>query len=394
MMNWREGCVFYTITAGDLTPTRKMLIQTISRSFDKDTIQKETLQMKKKSLIFTIAITLLLSVFMTGCSEDEADVDTLDETDVESLYKELVGTYDLFKSEVSEDGAKLVVEPPKVAGTMTISSDQKITMKLQVLETSGFTTGSFEIRPDEGVMSIDYETVDVISKATFAYTWDGEILTITVDAGTYVGTHFWRKLNNSVIDLQPPELETEPPPPSAAFVSANPPSGSKIAANATVTLTFDNAPADVTVSAGFLAGSGKTLHVAGPFPPGPLVLTVTWAGGSVTLIYIVVVPDVEPPLVTGATVSDGEKDVDPAAINEDRIEITFSEEVTGNIVLQTEDGHDVGWIGKVDGDKATLEPVKGKEIDNETTYVIKCRVADAAGNVAEISITFVTRAKE
>ena len=74
--------------------------------------------MKKISLILTIIITLLLNAFMAGCGEDETDVDTLyeGEDDVESLYKELVGTYDLFKSEVSEDGVKLVAEPPKVAG--------------------------------------------------------------------------------------------------------------------------------------------------------------------------------------------------------------------------------------------------------------------------------------
>ena len=351
--------------------------------------------MKKISLIFTIIITLLLSAFMVGCGEDETDGDTLYEgkVDVESLYKELVGTYDLFKSEASEDGVQLVVEPPKIAGTMTISSDQKITIKLKVLEFSDFVRGSFEIFPNEGVMSIDYETVEVISKETFAYTWDGEILTMTGDDGTQVGTHFWRKVNNSVIDLQPPELESEPePPPSATFVSANPPSGLTIAANATVTLTFDNAPTDVAVSAGFLAGSGKTLHVMGPFPPGPLALTVTWAGGSVTLIYIVVLPDVEPPIVTGGTVRDGDKDVDPDLLNNDGIiEITFSEEVVGNIALQTEAGDDVGWLGSIDGDKAKLELVRGKDIHNKTTYVIKCKVSDAAGNKAEISITFVTR---
>ncbi len=351
--------------------------------------------MKKISLTLTIIITLLLNAFMVGCGEDETDVDTLyeGEADVESLYKELVGTYELFKLEGSADGVKLVVEPPQIAGTMTISPDQKITIKLKVLESSDFISSSFEILLDEGVMSIDSETEEVISKETFAYTWDGEILTMTRDDGTQVGTQFWRKVNNSVIDLQPPELESEPepPPPLATFVSANPPIGSTIPTNASLTLTFDNTPTDVAVNAGFLAGSGKTLIVTGPFPPGLLTLTVTWAGGSVTLIYIVIDPDVEPPIVTGGTVRDGDKDVDPDLLNNDAfIEITFNEEVVGNITLQTEAGDDVGWLGWVDGNKARLELVKGKDIHNKTTYVIKCRVADAAGNEAEISITFVT----
>ena len=181
----------------------------------------------------------------------------------------------------------------------------------------------------------------------------------------------------------------------AAFVSANPPSGSTIAANASITLTFDNAPADVTVSPGTAAPSGKTVVVNGPFTPGPLTLSVSWADGSTSLTYTVTAPDSDPPAVTGGTVKDGDKDVDPEAINSDaKIEITFSEDVTGNVALQTEGGDDVGWLGKVDGNTATLELVKGKEIGNETTYVIAGKVSDAAGNEAEISITFVTKGKE
>ena len=91
---------------------------------------------------------------------------------------------------------------------------------------------------------------------------------------------------------------------------------------------------------------------------------------------------------------DGDKDVDPEAINTDgKIEIEFSEDMTGNIALQTEDGDDVGWIGKVEGNKGTLELVKGRELENETTYVIKGKVSDGAGNSTDVSVTFVTKAK-
>ena len=75
------------------------------------------------------------------------------------------------------------------------------------------------------------------------------------------------------------------------FVSTTPPSSSEIAANASITLTFDNAPADVTVSTGAAVPSGKTVTVNGPFTPGPLNLTVTWADGTQTLVYEVVKPD-------------------------------------------------------------------------------------------------------
>ena len=97
----------------------------------------------------------------------------------------------------------------------------------------------------------------------------------------------------------------------------------------------------------------------------------------------------------GGTIKDGDKDIDPEVINRHgKIEFLFSEDVSGHIAMQTKDGKDVGWIGNVEGNKGTLELVKGKEIGNETTYVIKGKVSDAAGNEAKIRITFVTKAKE
>ncbi len=182
----------------------------------------------------------------------------------------------------------------------------------------------------------------------------------------------------------------------AAFQSATPPSG-EVAANGTITVTFDNDPGSLTASAGVVSGGGKSRTISGPFTPGALALTLSWenGGGSHTLNYTITAPDTAAPTVTGGTVEDGDKDVDPEAINSDaKIEITFSEDVTGNIALQTEAGDDVGWLGKVAGTTGTLELVKGKEIGNETTYVIKGNVKDAAGNELEVSVMFVTKGKE
>ena len=91
---------------------------------------------------------------------------------------------------------------------------------------------------------------------------------------------------------------------AAAFVSANPPSGSRIAANGSISLTFDNPPADVTVTPDVatpfdvrvtLGASsirfGTTVTVHGPFIPGPLTLVVSWIDGTTTLTYTVVSPD-------------------------------------------------------------------------------------------------------
>ena len=82
------------------------------------------------------------------------------------------------------------------------------------------------------------------------------------------------------------EIEIAP----AHFVSASPPGG-EIAANGTIMVTFDNAPVDVTVSAGTVTVTGKIVTISGPFTPGPLALTVTWADGTQALTYTVTGPD-------------------------------------------------------------------------------------------------------
>ena len=175
-----------------------------------------------------------------------------------------------------------------------------------------------------------------------------------------------------------------------AFVSIEP-TESEIAVDGTITLTFDNPPEDVTVNEGDATITDNTVTITGPFTPGALELTVTWTDGSVEFTYTVAEPDTDPPSITSGTVSDGDKAVNAGAINSSAlIEIAFSEDVSGTIALQTEAGDDVGWVGEVEGDKATLELVKGKELNPETTYVIAGKVEDAAGNETDINITFVT----
>ena len=179
-----------------------------------------------------------------------------------------------------------------------------------------------------------------------------------------------------------------------AFVRANPAAGAELTVDNTIILTFDNRPNDLTVSTGDAKIRGKKVTITGPFDPGSLDLTITWADGSQTLTYTVRTPDTEAPRITSGTVRDGDKSIDPEAINaRAHIEVEFSEAVTGNISLQTVAGVNAGWIGKVNGKKATLELSRGRELDNGTTYVIVGKVSDAAGNETRLNITFTTEIK-
>ena len=187
------------------------------------------------------------------------------------------------------------------------------------------------------------------------------------------------------------EYEEEPVP--VNFVSATPPGG-EIAANGSITVIFDNAPVDVKVSVGTVTVAGKSATITGPFSPGPLPLTITWNDGIQVLDYTVTAPCCAAPVVIGGTVKDGDTDVNPDGINSGGvIVVEFTKDVSGKITLQTEGGEDVGWLGKVEGNRGTLELVKGRELVNETVYVIVGRISDAEGYEVDIKITFATKSK-
>ena len=186
----------------------------------------------------------------------------------------------------------------------------------------------------------------------------------------------------------------------AALTGSNPASGGSIAANGTLTLTFDNPPVNVTVNGAAAAIAGKTATFGGPFLASNAVAWDNGAGGnagSATIALTVTVADTTAPTVAGGgTVSDGDADVDPGPINTDaKIEIKFSEPITKqSLNLTLEDGTSLKWLSKIDGDTVVLELTKGNDIGNETTYKVAGSVEDAAGNKTEVDITFVTKGKE
>lgn len=88
-----------------------------------------------------------------------------------------------------------------------------------------------------------------------------------------------------------PDDEEVEETPTVSFVSAEPAAGD-IDANSPITLTFDDVPEDIEVDAGGaevgeIVIDGKTVTINGPFLPGALSLTVTWADGVETLNYTV-----------------------------------------------------------------------------------------------------------
>ena len=186
----------------------------------------------------------------------------------------------------------------------------------------------------------------------------------------------------------------------AALTGSTPASGGEIAANGTLTLTFDNPPVNVTVNGAAATIAGKTATFGGPFLASNAVAWENGPGGSAgstTIALTVTVADTDAPSVAGGgTVSDGDKDVDPGPINTDaKIEIKFSEPITKqSLKLTLEDGTSLNWLAKIDGDTVVLDLTKGNDLGNETTYIVQGSVEDAAGNKTDVKITFVTKGKE
>ena len=348
-----------------------------------------------KKLICSLLILSLALLVLTVSYAQDTDLDTLRAADVNTdgviniLDLTLIATHfgetplgdKSPNPDVNGDGIVNILDLTLVAShfgktvrqpVAFISADPAIDSQLAMNDTITLT---FDNTPNEVTVNTGVAIVD------------GEIVTIT-------GPFTPGPLELTIIWSDGTQTLTYTVKPSVAFVSIDPGIDTELTVNDTITLTFDNTPNEVTVSIGDATIDGKIVTITGPFTPGPLNLTITWDDGSLTFIYAVAKPDTDAPDITSGTVSNGDKDVDSKAINSDsKIEIEFSEEVTGNITLQTTTGDNVGWLGKIEGNKGILELVKGKELGNEITYVIVGKVKDTAGNETGINITFTTASK-
>ena len=74
---------------------------------------------------------------------------------------------------------------------------------------------------------------------------------------------------------------------SVDFVSASPAPGSTLEPDATILLTFNGTPTDVSVNVGQAKVTGNTVAISGPFRSGNLNLVVTWDDGRQPFTYTV-----------------------------------------------------------------------------------------------------------
>ena len=190
-------------------------------------------------------------------------------------------------------------------------------------------------------------------------------------------------------------------PPPATSVMVNPAAGSTVPSNQEFSLTFDQGVTAATVNGTAATGAGLnwTASPAG-LVQGSATLTVDWTnrdgstGSQAVGPYTIDDPDVDPPEIVSGTVEDGGTDIDPAPINVGGFQFDFSEDVTGSVKLTDEAGADLNWTANVSGQTATLMPVAGQELANETTYIVEIDVKDGAGNATTAKISFVTKPKE
>ncbi|MCY3742102.1 MAG: Ig-like domain-containing protein [Candidatus Poribacteria bacterium] len=327
--------------------------------------------------------------FVSADPESETEITTNDT--ITLIFDHSPKDVTVSEGVATTDGNTVTITGPFTPGTL----------ELTITWADGSKTFNYTIRQSSDFVSADPESgTEITTNETITLTFDNPpedvtvsdgVATITDNTVTITGPFTPGTLALTITWADGSKTLDYTIHQPVAFVSIDPTIESQLTVDSTITLTFDNPPEDVTVSEGTATTADNTVTIRGPFTPGTLVLTITWADGSLEFTYTVAEPDTEVPSITGGTINDGDTDVDAEAINSSAlIEVEFSEAVSGTIALQTENDDDVGWLGKVEGNKATLELVKGKELDPETTYVIAGKVEDAAGNETDINITFTT----
>lgn len=316
-----------------------------------------------------------------------------------------------FAEEFAEDNGEGAIDFTVVTNRYTFNSDgtmeSEVTIAFEIAEEGLEFSAEMSIR-QMGTYSLSGSnyTMSGTTEVTgpFGYvetttdedagTWsrEGDTLTLNSDDGI---TIVLKKKTGEAVD--PPSDDIEPPP--ATRVEVDPAPGSTIPSNQGFTLTFDAGVTAANVNGAPATGSGAnwTWTAYPPLEEGSATLEIGWTNrdgsddSQMAGPYTVVFLDTTPPSIIASTVEDGYVDVNPFWINVEGIQIEFDEPVTGTIALTDEDGNDLNWIGTVEGQTATLMPIAGAELANETIYKVKIDVQDGAGNLLRTTIIFVTK---
>ena len=198
--------------------------------------------------------------------------------------------------------------------------------------------------------------------------------------------------------VTPPTTGNRPPPATDVFVNPRP--GATLPSNQSFQLAFNQGVSSATVNGVAATGAGANWTVSPFLSEGTVTLNVAWrnrddtTGSKAVGPYVIRNPDVTSPVIVAGTVRNGAQNVNPAPLNAGGFRFDFDERVTGSIKLTDEAGADLNWITNVVGRTATLTPIAGQELANETTYKIEINVRDGAGNRTRRTIAFVTKPKE
>jgi hypothetical protein len=193
----------------------------------------------------------------------------------------------------------------------------------------------------------------------------------------------------------------------STVTGTTPATGGDIAANGVLTIKFDNPPkaGTVTVNGTAATGSGSTLTwtATGLTAGATAALSIEWtnacdtAGAGHSVSLNVLVEDNDPPAIVSSDPKDGAKDVEVEDLKEITVEFDDNMDTKKTKLIIIIEDEEIGWAPKWSDDKTsvTLEYIAGKDIPMESEVTIDISGAtDDAGNTADLSITFTTKAKE
>lgn len=197
------------------------------------------------------------------------------------------------------------------------------------------------------------------------------------------------------------DTKTVTPP---TLKSSSPAAGGEVAANATITLTFDKSMKDVTVNgtAATVSGATATWKPAAALPTGPVTLTIdgnSADGGKLataTLALTVKAADTTAPDIDGAksVPANGATGLDPATISD--ITIVFTEPMSADTKVDSYAPSDAKFNPAMaaDGLSMKISFLGGYKLGNEVTVDVKLIGADLAGNPLKTTdYTFTTMKK-